>query len=107
MIYHGAVSFCEGQAHNCSLFALALWSPALPHISTPPAGDFCSADDGSRGTAVALGDLHTDSRPACGTGRALLLAKGTAHLMGDLFIACILTPENPLNHLSVCVLEIR
>lgn len=49
------------------------------------AGDLHSAHDGSGGAAVALGDLHPDSRPACRTCCALLLAKGTAHLMSHLF----------------------
>lgn len=52
------------------------------------AGDLHSAHDGSGGAAVALGDLHPDSRPACRTCCALLLAKGTAHLI----VICLVFP---------------
>lgn len=69
--YHRAVTFLCRSSHGLLFVS--------PSIST--ARDFRSADDGSRGAAVALGDLHTDSRPACGTARALLLAKGTKTLL--------------------------
>lgn len=45
------------------------------------AGDFCSVDDGSRGTTMAVGDLHTDNWPAHWTSCALLLAKGMMHVL--------------------------
>lgn len=83
VIYHSAVHFFDGRAHKCSPFC----SCSLVSCFSSSARDFCSADDGSRGATVALGDLHPDSWLACRTDCALLLAKGTVHLMSS-FIVC-------------------
>lgn len=77
VISHKAVCFLWGKVSQM----LTISSCSLVPCLFSPAGDFRSADDCSRGTTVALGDLHTDSWPACRTDCALLLAKGTVHPM--------------------------